>query len=192
MANRAYLYSINEIPTGTRNPKTKIIGLSEYSSGIPLSFQILLSADPRITQSIIFEDRIGIIGNYEEGVEHLRKYLDIFKKENVPNRRKFDEYYSKTFEFLDNKQNKQEYFQLEIGEILQIDPRGADALLASLDGMKTWEKNLKNVPQSARLSIGPQAETIIAQMMADWEWQLGIEYWSNYLYFDFSQNNPKN
>ncbi len=184
MANRSYLYSINEIPTGKANKNTKIIGLSEYNYRIPAVYKVLVSSNPQKTHSIIFDSKIGITGNYKKGLVNLKRYLNSLKREDIPNKDKLDEYISKALKFLNKESNIQEFFQLEIGEIMNGSFNGQDVYSETLNTAKELEVMFERV----RGDILPAYE----MNTYNWEEELGLDYWSNILYFDFSKRPNDN
>lgn len=181
MANRSYLYSINEVPTANSNDKIKIIGLSEFNYEIPVAYKVLLSGGTKSSHSIIFDGNYGITGDYQKGLENLKRYISSLKNEKIPNKEKLIEDYDKAINFLSNPDNQQEFFQLEIGEIIDISPKGEDLYEETLNNIKELETMFERV----RGDMMPAYEMNIN----DWEKELGLDYWNNHLYFDFSQNN---
>jgi len=55
MANRAYLYSLSNRPASYSDRPETISGLSEWPYGIPFSYRVLMSGDPRLCASLVSE-----------------------------------------------------------------------------------------------------------------------------------------
>ena len=53
MANRAYLYSLSKPPTSYSDRPDTICGLSEWAYGVPFSYRVLMSGNPRACASLI-------------------------------------------------------------------------------------------------------------------------------------------
>lgn len=176
MANRSYLYSINVIPDKNPEQKRVIKGLTEFNWDIPLSHKLLVSSETKICDSVIWnvEEKIGLVGNYEKGVENLKKFLDIFKKQTIKNKNEFDKYYNESLTFLEDPKNQQNYILLEAGEIFDL--AGEDINVA----IKLLYNEINELKNQDKLS------DIARKINQNWEEKLGIDEWTNILYFDFS------
>ena len=188
MANRAYLYSMNKVPEkGPATPGIKITGLNEYNWEIPLAFLILVSEDTKICKSLIYEgENSGILGDYAKGVQQLQKLLELIRENGVQFPEIYDTKCRETLEFLNDEKNKQKYIFLELGEIFAINGEIADQP----------EKFLTEIKYVRRLLDNNEFESLNTYMVDDvrthWESSLGIGYWSNILYFDFSPQESDN
>lgn len=121
MANRSYLYSSNKIPSEV-NENMMVVGLSEWGGKIPLVYKILLSASPKICKSMIFESvgSVAIYSNYDDGIKKLEDFFSLYAEFDI-NRE-----FKKSLEFLSDRDNKNEYFVLEVGEVLEFDGEDLD------------------------------------------------------------------
>jgi hypothetical protein len=74
MANRSYLYATDQIPSPDTTPRDgEVIGIAEWSYDIPLAFKLLLTGEPRLANSWIWQTPqiIAIVGDYDSGVARL-------------------------------------------------------------------------------------------------------------------------
>lgn len=74
MANRSYLYVVDEVPgqPGT----TQVRALSEWNWDVPILHRVLLTGSPRLCPSTIWDPPVpAIIGYYDTGVAHLERYF---------------------------------------------------------------------------------------------------------------------
>jgi len=174
MANRSYLYSINN----------SIRGISECDFKIPLSYKILVSQDARIVDSIIWEysDPIAIKGDYVKGRKKLYDFLDRLAREDIFDDIKLAQAIAKTTVFLNSKENEKDLFHLENGEIYEMtdeDSLGQNRAFFEDEILRIDDVILDAIAQLHML----KRETSIENM-----WNLiGIGYWSNVLFYDFSE-----
>ncbi|MEY8252582.1 MAG: hypothetical protein RPR91_09360, partial [Colwellia sp.] len=114
MANRSYLYSCNVIPG--ENEEKKLVGISEWNYDIPIVYKLLLSGNPQMCQSSIWdvEENIAIAGCYNTGVSNLSRFLDLIEREDAK------ELVKEASDFLSSGINKGNYFILECGEIFDM------------------------------------------------------------------------
>ena len=110
--NRSYLFSLDFHPDGL---KPHAIGLSESEADIPLIYRILLSQNPRVTQSILFSGnwKIAITADYEAGVEELSIFFAMLPEE-------YQEKAGKVISFLRSEKNAQKLIHLECAEIFEM------------------------------------------------------------------------
>lgn len=74
MANRSYLYVVDEVPgqPGT----TQVRALSEWNWDVPILHRVLLTGSPRLCPSTIWDPPVqAIIGDFDAGVAHLERYF---------------------------------------------------------------------------------------------------------------------
>src|SRR6187402_1791248 len=86
MANRSYIYSISFDRTKRKRENLdKVIALSEFNYAIPLSYKILVSQNPQLSNSFIWEleKPIAILGDFKKGKEKLFLFLEILKTKNI-------------------------------------------------------------------------------------------------------------
>jgi hypothetical protein len=55
MANRAYLYGLSNIPSAYSDRPESIVGLSEWPYAVPFSYRVLMSGEPQICASLLFD-----------------------------------------------------------------------------------------------------------------------------------------
>lgn len=117
MANRSYLYSSSHIPNpDVEKQDRSIMGISEWAYDIPLIYKILLSGNPQVCHSCIWDedDPIALVGEYAEGVKQLKNFLN---RIHAPVAQPL---IKEAIEFLETSSNQQEYFLLECGEIFDM------------------------------------------------------------------------
>jgi len=74
MANRSYLYAVDEVPgqPGAANVRA----LSEWNWDVPILHRVLLTGSPRLCPSSIWDPPVqALIGDYDTGVTHLERYF---------------------------------------------------------------------------------------------------------------------
>src|SRR5262245_33425759 len=119
MANRSYLYTVDKVPT-RKGKKSKPRGVSEFGWGVPLSHKILMSSNPTVCPSAIWQRNIGIVADREPGVDLLLEFLGVLKAGKVKNEKYFDACIRDTKKFFSHKKRKQKHFLLEAGEIFDM------------------------------------------------------------------------
>lgn len=195
MANRSYLYACNHIPGERDVPEQNLIGLSECNYAIPLVYKILLCGSPRSSRSRIWntEDEIAIVGEFEAGLHRLTEFLKKIEIEEA----QLD--IRNTIQFLNKPENKATYFLLECGEIFDMTDDNLaeqntlllDEIMSPYNSMALALANINPALLQAekkriqffkrkhnRAKALPEALSAVAQ--------LGLNNWSNALYFDFS------
>ncbi|WP_447957780.1 DUF7822 domain-containing protein [Vreelandella sp. EE7] len=135
MANRAYLYSCSGIPG--EDEKVSITGVSEWNYDIPLLFKLLVSSQPRVCDSMIFdpedaeeelddgeldekEEKIALLGDFEGGLANLEQFLSRIEREDVSNA------IEEARQFLASDTVKNRYFLLECAEVFWMDDENAE------------------------------------------------------------------
>ena len=211
MANRSYLYSTN-IPPGPNavTQGRKLVGISEYAYDVPIVFKLLLSADTRSCPSSIWDSDgdTALMGDYDVGVAKLR---DFFAQIEEP---AAQVWMTQALEFLNQPENRNPYFVLECGEIFEMgdmpDEQQNQRLQgqiqnlqpeidAALQAVQQFGTAAPLAPQTAPKKPGflarffglapSQAPARSAPDPMQPIRALGLGYWSNYLYFDFSDAN---
>jgi nucleoid DNA-binding protein len=181
MANRSYLYSIDDLPSADRTSRN-VIGLSEWASTIPLVNKLMVSGNPQLCRSMIWKNDqpIAIVGNYDLGLQLVSKFLA------DPHGKWSKSEAQVAIDFLSDAKNRQQFALLECGEIFGL--RGSDlaskaeALLKEIKDIdntiaKFWADNTRNLDKQ----ISPDAQQ---RSFAD---LVGLGNWSNILYFDLSR-----
>lgn len=197
MANRSYLYATNIVPgTNPEGLSLRVSGISEWAYDIPLVYKLLLSGNPQTCSSVIWdiEGDCALIGEYEQGVEKLKQFL---QQINHPVAAPL---IKEALAFLENKNNKNSYFLLECTEIFYMDEAPPaeqnQALLEEIlhiDALtaQTVEELRSNAPAPAKVpnffsrlfGAKPQAtedeENFLNALL-----ELGLGDWNNTLYYD--------
>jgi len=201
VANRSYLYSTNVVPgQDADKSKRRIVGISEWNYDIPLVFRLLASGGTRTCRSVIWDnpDEIALLGDYAEGVARLRAFL---KQIELPAAQPLIQ---EALAFLDKESNRNTYFLLECGEIFDMEETPLAAQNAQLlHGMSNLHAETESILAGMRKLHAEQAKSagLIARLFgakppkpADPKTDplqplraLGLGYWSNVLYFDFSK-----
>lgn len=199
MANRSYLYSTNVIPGPTAKANgRKLIGISEWNYDIPIVFKLLLSADPKICLSSIWDnqEKIALIGDYASGVKNLEGFLSRIV---LPSAQPL---IAEALEFLSKPENQNQYFVLECGEIFDMGNTPLqEQNLALLEQVQNLQPEIDVALQSlmpppieppkpvsffakllGRVPEPPKQEHDPMQSI----YSLGLGNWSNILYWDFS------
>ena len=194
MANRSYLY-------GLKNNKHLSIG--ECPNEIPYAFRILAAYDNEIVDSDLFDSKIGIKANFEKGRNALYFLLDFLAStEEMINQEEFEECVLKTKLFLDKIDAHE--LQLENGEIYALYKDGDENYL-NKEGLEKqnsyscedykWagediDRLIKSKMHASQLfdledeEIREMFQWII-DLQDNWKSELGLNCWSNILYFQF-------
>lgn len=208
MANRSYLYSTNIAPgPDAVEQGRKLVGISEYSYDIPIVFKLLLSGNPRTCPSSIWDSEgdTALIGDYDAGVAKLQTF---FASVTQPAAQPL---IASALEFLQKPENRNPYFVLECGEIFDMsDASIAQQNLEVLTQIQNIQPEIDAALQSLQPTAAPEPapapkpagfwarlfglapSQVPAQPVADPMQPihaLGLGRWSNYLYFDFSQDS---
>ena len=190
----------------------KLVGISEYRYDIPIVFKLLLSGSPRTCPSSIWDcdDDIALLGDYGAGLSRLEAFLAQIK---TPAAQPLME---EALEFLRKPENQNPYFVLECGEIFEMsDPEPGSQNLQLLHSIQNLQPEIDAALQSLHSPAPaptpappPKPAGFLARMFGlapppptparpapdplQAFHQLGLGHWSNYLYFDFSPQEPKN
>jgi hypothetical protein len=182
LANRSYLYSSNVVAgTDAGAAARKRIGISEWNWETPLVFRLLLSGNPRVSRSTIWDlpDEIAIVGDYAQGVEKLRAFL---ARITLPQAQPL---IAEAMAFLDDEANRQAWFVLESGELYDMEDGDMAELnsdmLASIQDVDSDAEAMLTALQPGAQG-GPGAHASAEQALAE----LGLGNWSNVLYFDLT------
>ena len=151
MANRSHLYAANTLPTDESRPAA-VAGISEHNWSIPLAHLLLVSFDTRVVPSMIWDQRIGVAGDYERGAALLMDLLRVVG-EGVDDVQDFESVVATTKAQLDKHRAK--YFLLEAGEILDLDEGSCETATDRLVE--------EHIP-----ALAAHAEAAIAGENADW------------------------
>lgn len=200
MANRAYLYSIDRKPYTDDDidkariviDKARIVDISEYNWGMPIVYEILLSAKTEIVDSILFnslEEKgktlpLALIADYKRGVDRLEMFFANIK-EHID-----DQMVAETLAFLRNEKNAQQYFLLEAGELYSLLADGEAGMIAEnrdlCEGIRNDEDD-SGVAQVYSYFVNQQISLGDTQILD----QINNIRWSNILYFHFSNKDKE-
>jgi hypothetical protein len=141
MANRSYLYSLDNRPESYEDRPDTISGLSEWPYAIPFSYLVLLSGDPRLCASLIsdgFDDDpaerrtklYAISGEFDAGYARLTKFAAAARaaSDSADLRAGLDE----AEKFLDAHRDR--YLLLETIELDTMIESDEDALRTAIEG----------------------------------------------------------
>ena len=138
MANRSYLYSLDNRPASYADRPEKISGLSEWPYAVPFSYRVLMSGDPRLCASLVsdgFEDDTpdnptklyAISAEFDTGFARLRKFLSLVPGDAAALRDAIAE----TLRFLDEHRDR--YLLLETIELDSMVESDAAGLRAAVE-----------------------------------------------------------
>ena len=194
MANRSYLFSCDTLP---ELEKQSIVGtgISEWNYALPLVFKLLLSGNPRVCASAIWEtsDVIGIAGEYDAGMNALNAFFEQLRPLHPDAPALIDEARA----FLTNSAQKRRYFLLECGELYVMTDEDLETQnQRTLEEIKQVDVEVAqvlallrpSVPQENPLSflsrlLRPKPAPVSATVDTKELYNLGFGNWSNVLYF---------
>lgn len=200
MANRSYLYTTDYLPDSPEwQEKPNFRGIGEWNYDIPLTFQLLLSANPIPVKTTIWDianaNPIAIAGDAKEGLAHLEAYMARLPEQAQP-------LILETKEFFSQPKNVKKYFILESAEIFMMFCETNDEIeaqnLSLLAEIKSLGVNLLNIPLPEEKLNQDKKEGIFTRLFSSKNepkplidplkpyYPLGFGNWSNILYFDFS------
>lgn len=175
MANRSHLYAADTLPADGVRPLS-VVGVSEHNWSIPLAHLLLVSFDTRVVPSMIWDQRIGVAGDYDRGAALLMRLLQVVG-EGVDDEADFLSVVATTKAQLDKQRSK--YLLLEAGEILDLDEEPLAQALERLVG--------EHIP-----SLAAHAEAAIAGENAEWlavargRWRENFySFYNDTLYYSF-------
>lgn len=137
MANRAYLFSLDNRPASYADRPETIRGLSEWPSIIPFSYRVLMSGNPGICASLIsdgFENEPAhaktrlhaIASDFEPGFSRLSRLIGILQPIAADDFPALAEALQETQQFLEARRNR--HLLLETIELDCMMNSGEDAL----------------------------------------------------------------
>ena len=176
MANRSYLYSTGQ---------DKVLGISERDYDIPLTYKILVSQDAKIARSIIWDDSgpIAVQGDFVKGRQRLYDFLDALIKEDIFNESELAGHIANAKTFLDSPDNAGAFFHLENGEIYEMADEDEEL---EAQNRAFFENEILKIDDTIEAALaGLRESKKNNDLKGMWE-LLGIGYWSNTLYYDFS------
>lgn len=192
MANRSYLYSISEAQT-QQLKDVKIRSLSEYNYGIPVAHKLIMCANPQLVHSAVFgyEKPIAIIADFAGGYDLLKRFL--LRLKQVPalvSRSDFEAALEETFEFLDDPDKQLPYLLLEAGEIYDMSGNLLEEDAGdTLDELEVIREEAEALIASTEANPFAKARHYqFENLHTQWQKELGIDCWSDVLYFQFEKN----
>ncbi|WP_424468007.1 DUF4870 domain-containing protein [Pseudoclavibacter helvolus] len=112
MANRSYLYVVDEVPR-EGVPLTRVSGLAEWKWDVPLVYELLVSGSGRLVPSTIWDaPAVAILGDYDQGIANLER-LFAQLPDDEETRRQVEE----ARHALSDPAKRGRYFLLEVAEI---------------------------------------------------------------------------
>jgi hypothetical protein len=159
MANRSNLYAANTLPSAKGRPDP-LMGISTHNWSIPLAHLLLVSFDTRIVPSMIWEERIGVAGDYERGAALLMDLLRVVG-EDAHEAQDFEKVVAETKAHLEKQRSK--YFLLEAGEILRGDREPLDE---SFD--RLVEHHIPQLAAQAQAAIAGENEAWLTAARFRW------------------------
>lgn len=193
MANRSYLYSCNTVP-GHHAETKHFAGLSEWNYSTPLIYKILLSANPEMCTSSIWDipEKIAIVGEYEQGVKNLESFLEQIKRDDA------QPLLQEALSFLKDEANRNEYFVLECGELYEMS--NVDIFLQNkelFDEIEDIKSEYEYALWLIQRPLPAQSGGLLSRLFnrqkppsntLDSIHALGLGNWSNELYQDLSDD----
>ncbi|QBJ96426.1 hypothetical protein ERC79_11000 [Rhodococcus sp. ABRD24] len=187
MANRTYLYTTPIAPQDdpARVRSRRLSGISEWSYAIPLVPRILVSADPRACQSIIWDETPGLIAvtaRCGPGIDRLDRFLGRIDHPGLGTMAE------DALRFLRSHTEPDHHFVLECGEVFDMDDEPfADQGRALMAGLADIDAEMEAVltkfvpakPTFWQRVFTPSQESIEEPLR-----ELGLGYWSDTLYFE--------
>jgi len=182
MANRSYLYTVNDVPDYRKGGQILTVkGLSEYKSGIPPVFLLLLGDNTIVCDSLIWNS-YALAGDYDQGVKNLEKFIKLMLKKGVQNPEAFKQASKEALEYLNRQNIRQKFTLLEYGEIYP--EIGYDEQSLKKNILLKWKDLLVALHNE---DLSKFNEYIGDDILTHWGDKAGIDYWEEVLYFHFSK-----
>ena len=174
MANRSYLYVVDEIPGPGRTPTIK--ALSEWKWDIPDAFRVLLSPAPQAVPSTIWSAPMqAILGDYDAGLATFERFLAA-----LPSSPEVEEQAATALAALRDPARRGHYFLLEVGEMLEVMAlTNAEGEVGDEELAAAFERELSEVSGAdAWVSYAARVKP------TDIEQATGAGYWPSRVYFE--------
>ncbi len=141
MANRSYLFSLDNRPKTFADRPEVISGLSEWAYAVPLSYRVLMSGDPQLCASFVsegFDDDpanqeskvYAISSDFELGFARLKRLFSVIQPLAESSQSLFVKL-QETITFLEAHRNR--YLLLETVELDMMSAEGGPALRARVE-----------------------------------------------------------
>ncbi|WP_135849410.1 DUF7822 domain-containing protein [Serinibacter arcticus] len=173
MANRSYLYVVDEVPGEGTTVRPR--ALAEWKWAVPDAYRVLLSPAPRAVPSTIWDPPVqAVLGDYDAGVAALERYLDA-----LPQTEEVREWSRAALVALHDPQRRGRHLLLEVGEILEIAALpGADGEVGDAELAQAFERELAEVARTEWW-----IETAPGTTSKDLAQATGAGAWPSVLYF---------
>lgn len=184
MSNRTYLYACSRVPghPDADSGEGEYASIAEFSYDIPVVYRLLMSVNPRVCHSLIWDsdEPLALAAEYDPGVERLAAFL---ARIDLPEAQPMIQ---EALDFLNDPDNKLGYFVLEAGELYAMG-EGPEheqnlALLADLrDPGPYVEMALHTLREACdpRSSLARQGTDPMLALRL-----MGLGSWSEHLYYD--------
>ncbi|MFI6870713.1 hypothetical protein [Nocardia sp. NPDC050406] len=178
MANRSYLYSVDSLPSAENLPKP-IKCVSEHNWAIPLAHRLLVGYETQVVPSMIWNPRIGVVGDYVRGGKLLISLMTEVGKAEFPERDEFLACMRATLVHLSKQ--KAAYFLLETGEIHSLTEEDVEAAVEGMVG------DIADDVKRAEAAIAGGEPEWVESLRANWREHFD-SFYSDWLYFSFPRD----
>lgn len=183
MANRSYLYACSRIP-GPLDEEEELdyASIAEFPYDIPVVYRLLMSANPRVCYSMIWDsdEPLALAADYDAGVERFAAFC---ARIDLPEAQPLIQ---DALDFLNHPENKLDYFVLEAGELYAMGDRPEDEQnLALLVDLQDPEPYVEMALRTLRDACDPKSS--VARQGTDPAMAMrlmGFGSWSEHLYYD--------
>lgn len=190
MANRSYIYGLKG---------GKHISLGECRSSIPYAYQVLAAYDNRATESDLFNEKVAIRADFQQGKKALYFLLDfLVQTDEMADHADFVAEVAKTKAFLDPIDADETL--LESGEIYGLyedDAQGMEKANEFEREDAQWiGEDISNLtafgiqPQQLFHLTDEKARDLFKGMLDlqhNWKEKMGLDTWRSILYFQFKE-----
>lgn len=132
MANRTYLYAADSYPGealqdgSVCDVPVNLTGVAEWNWEIPALAETLVSANPKVCQSTIWDGPFGIVGDFDGGVARALELLQAVTHPGV------SEEVSTAIRALESASTRRRYLILETAEVFALDDDPVDEQVRDL------------------------------------------------------------
>lgn len=177
MANRSYLYSVDSVPDDDSIPDD-IRCISEHKSSVPLAHKLLAGRRTFRCASTIWNGDLGIVGDFDGGVELLSRFLRVLGAGDVADRDRFDQTVASTEGFLAEPRRRGRYFLLECTEIMELYTDNAQAEVVKV------VDDVASVVKLADAAIAGAETPWLTGLRTTWPQEFD-SFYSDHLYYSF-------
>jgi hypothetical protein len=177
MANRSYLYSVDSLPTDGQTPRP-VRGISEHNSRIPLAHLVLVGRDTTVAQSLIWNARVAVAGDFAGGLDLLTGLLRAMVPDEPPERDWYLTDTQKIIDFLAVEERRGRYFFMEVGELLAPGTPAEEQVRAIV------EQQVPEAVAQAEAALADPKGPTMAALRDDFEDHFE-SFYSDTLYFSF-------